>query len=238
MFVPNFSEWIAACAPDELQRATAAAMGATSLICVPLVTKGQPAGMASFATTRSGRRYNEHDLLLLNEVAGRLSIAIENHRLIQDLRAANAAKDEFLGLVSHELRTPLTTIQGNAAVLRDRAGRLDEDSVRSAIDDIAADGQRLHSIIENLLLLARLEQGQLLEREPVIVVDVARRVVARHLSRNRDRRIKVLEKQRRRRPVNFAEGYLEQVLENLLSNAEKSTARLMKRSNRDRTHGR
>jgi two-component system sensor histidine kinase KdpD len=53
------------------------------------------------------------------------------------------------------------------------------------------------------------------------VIEVVRRIVARHQARHPKRRIKVVEKQRKRRPVNFTEGYLEQVVENFISNAEK-----------------
>lgn len=222
VFVPNFStEWITSCAPDEQQREAACGIGAISLVCVPLISRGEPAGMATFATTRSGRRYTEWDLSLLTEVAGRLSIAIENQRLVQDLLAANAAKDEFLGLVSHELKTPITMIQGNAAVLRHKGRTLEKEAVDRALRDIDEESERLHRLIDDLLLLARLEQGHELEREPVLVIEVVRRVIARHQLRFPRRRFKVVEKQKKRKPVNFAEGYLEQVIENLVSNAEK-----------------
>ena len=222
VFMPDFSpEWIKACAPDEVQRQVATAIAAVSLVCVPLLARGEPSGMATFATTRSRRRYTERDLSLLTEVAGRLSIAIENQRLVQELREANAAKDEFLGLVSHELKSPLTTIHGNAVVLREKGAALDEETVKRALDDVVNESERLHRLIDNLLLLARLEQGHELEREPVLVIEVVRKVVGRHQTRYPARRFKIVEKQKKRRPVNFAESYLEQVIENLISNAEK-----------------
>lgn len=222
VFVPNFSPaWIDACAPDETQQQVARGIAAVSLVCVPLLAAGKPNGMATFATTRSGRRYTERDLALLTEVAGRLSIALENQRLLRDLREANAAKDEFLGLVSHELKSPLTTIHGNAVVLREKGAALDQETVKRALDDVAQESERLHRLIDNLLLLARLEQGHELEREPVLVIEVVRTVVARHQARHPSRRFKIVEKQKKRKPVNFAESYLEQVIENLISNAEK-----------------
>jgi PAS domain S-box-containing protein len=222
VFAPNFSpEWIDACAPDQEQREVALAIDACSIACVPLVAQGKPIGMATFATTRSKRRYNERDFALLTEVAGRLSIAIENQRLVQDLRAANATKDEFLGLVSHELKSPLTTIHGNAEVLLKRGIKLDGQIVQDSLRDIIAESERLHALIDNLLLLARLEQGHELDREPVLVIEIVRRVLARHQSRFPARRFKIVERQKKRRPVNFAEIYLEQVIENLVSNAEK-----------------
>ncbi len=223
VFAPDFSgEWIAACAPDDTQRMTAEAIDAISLICVPILSGGQPAGMATFATTRrSGRRYSDRDFLLLREVAARLSIAIENSRLLDDLRNANAAKDEFLGLVSHELKTPLTTIRGNAEILLRNEARISAEDQHAALTDIVREGDRLHRIIENLLLLARLDQGQPLEREPLLVIRVVERVINRPQRRYLSREFEVIEDESARRPVSFVEDYLDQVIENLISNAEK-----------------
>jgi signal transduction histidine kinase len=136
------------------------------------------------------------------------------------LRAANAAKDEFLGLVSHELKTPLTTIRGNADLLFRRRGALDEATQQSALADIVSDGDRLSRIIENLLLIARIEQGQPLEAEPLLVVRLVRRVVARHGEQHPKRRFEIVD-DGDPRPVLFSEAALEQVMENLITNAEK-----------------
>ena len=76
-----------------------------------------------------------------------------------ELEASNSAKDEFLGLVSHELRTPVTTILGNARLLQDRRDQLAVEQRDSMLADIAAEAERLHEIIENLLSLTRLGTG-------------------------------------------------------------------------------
>src|SRR5438067_6495172 len=70
VFIPDFSsEFVTASAPDEEQRGVGLAIGAGSVICVPLLARGEPTGMATFATTRSQRRYTPRDLWLLTEVA-------------------------------------------------------------------------------------------------------------------------------------------------------------------------
>jgi two-component system sensor histidine kinase KdpD len=164
---------------------------------------------------------------MLSEIARRTAAAIDNARLLgetrrvaDELRAANAAKDEFLGLVSHELRTPLTAVRGNAEVLLQRMEQLNESGREGALRDIANESERLNRIIDNLLLLARVEQGQEAEREPLVVVRIVERVLARHRRRNPSRGFEIVEHDRPR-PVSFVEGYLEQVVENLVSNAEK-----------------
>jgi len=136
------------------------------------------------------------------------------------LSASNTVKDEFLGLISHELRTPVTTIFGNALLLRDRAGRLSDADRDSMIADIGSDSERLLSIVENLLLLTRLEAGSNVELEPQVLGRVARKVVVAHRARHRARRV-TLRVARPQAIVDADGGYLELVLDNLLHNAHK-----------------
>jgi K+-sensing histidine kinase KdpD len=228
LFVRDFSQqWIEACATDETQKEAALILAPGSIICVPLIARGETFGMATFAVNRSGRRYSEEDLAVIEEAAERLSIALENRQLYDNLREtakeltrANQAKDEFLGLVSHELKTPITTILGNAEVLSRRFAELDEPSRAGALSDIRSEAERLHRIIDNLLVLARLEQGMSIEREPVLLRRIVEAVVTAHSrafpSREVDVRWNVAPT-----PVLASPQYLEQTLRNLIGNAEK-----------------
>lgn len=144
----------------------------------------------------------------------------ELKRTAAELRQANDAKDEFLGLVSHELKTPLTTIRGNAAVLFRSHDVLDDETRQAALSDIVGESERLHRIIENLLLLARAEQGQPLDTEPLIVVRIVQRVIERY-RQSHPRRVFEIRESGGPRPVLFSEACLEQVMDNLISNAIK-----------------
>jgi two-component system sensor histidine kinase KdpD len=178
----------------------------------------------------------------IQDLADRAALAIQNARLYgdlqtrieevqralelqrvseQELRRANAAKDEFLSMVSHELKTPITTVMGNAEVLQRRAAMLDEESRVQALSDIHRESERLHQIIENLLILARLEQGQMLDTEPILLIRVAEAVADEHRARHPYRRLDVHNEQGELMPVNASRVHVEQVLRNLLSNAEK-----------------
>lgn len=147
-------------------------------------------------------------------------IAAERERLLAELRLANDAKDEFLGLVSHELKTPITTILGNAQVLNRQYDAIDDESRHIALTDIHQNAERLHRIIDDLLVLARLEAGRSIEREPVLLDRIARRVAAEHARRHpgRDMRVEIDDAAV---CVLGEEMYIEQVLRNLISNAEK-----------------
>jgi PAS domain S-box-containing protein len=139
------------------------------------------------------------------------------------LRASNAVKDEFLGLVSHELRTPVTTIFGNARLLRDRGDRLAEDARQSMIADIAHDSERLLGIIENMLLLTRLEAGPQPELEPNVLPHVVRKALESFLRRHPGRRVRITTEPRHM-IVDADRTYVELLVENLLANAEKYSA--------------
>jgi len=136
------------------------------------------------------------------------------------LRASNAVKDEFLGLVSHELRTPVTTIFGNARLLRDHGERLGAGDRDSMLGDIAAESERLLGVIENLLLLTRLESGVAPDPEPQVLAHVVRLSVDSFRRRHPARKI-VLSNEPRNLIVEGDRPYLELLVENLLSNADK-----------------
>jgi two-component system sensor histidine kinase KdpD len=114
----------------------------------------------------------------------------------------------------------VTTIFGNARLLRDRAGRLSRADREAMIDDIAGDSERLLGIVENLLLLTRLESGAEVELEPQVLAHVVRKAVDSYRGRHPRRTVRLLGEPRHI-IVEADQGYLEMILENLLSNADK-----------------
>jgi PAS domain S-box-containing protein len=142
----------------------------------------------------------------------------ERRRAEDALRAANTVKDEFLGLVSHELRTPVTTIFGNAQLLRDGDGLSEQHGAMVA--DIAADAERLLGLVENLLLLTRASSEQRVELEPQVLSHVVRRIVSSFRRRHPGREVR-LDIERVDLIVEADRGYLDLLLDNLLSNADK-----------------
>jgi two-component system phosphate regulon sensor histidine kinase PhoR len=83
---------------------------------------------------------------------------------ITRLRRLENVRREFVANVSHELRTPVTSILGFVETLR--GGALDDpEKARRFLDIVARHSERLAAIIDDLLLLARLESGEaVLER--------------------------------------------------------------------------
>jgi K+-sensing histidine kinase KdpD len=196
-------------------------------MAVPLKARGRTVGVLTLVMAESGRTYTQADLALAEDLAYRAALAVDNARLYsesqriqEELRLANEAKDEFLGLVSHELRTPITTIYGGARLMRSRGDNLDPESKRGVLDDIEHESERLHRIVEDLLVLARVELGQEVITEPVLVQRVAERTVSALSKRKAGRQID-LSMSTDLPPVRASSVYLEQILRNLVNNADK-----------------
>ena len=126
------------------------------------------------------------------------------------LRRANEAKDEFLGLVSHELRTPITSIYGGSRILRMRLDQLDEESRHGLLADIEQESERLNRIVEDLLVLARMELGETISSEPVMISRIIERVAALFRRRRPSRQLDIMAEAIP--PVEAEPTYLEQVL--------------------------
>ena len=107
----------------------------------------------------------------LNEMLGQIEGAIQ----------ARAASEErlrrFVADAAHELWTPLTSLRGYAELYRQGA-LATPDAVANAMGRIEGEGSRMARLVDDLLLLARLDQQRRLERKPVDVVAVVREATA------------------------------------------------------------
>jgi PAS domain S-box-containing protein len=134
---------------------------------------------------------------------------------------ANAVRERFIGVLSHELRTPITSIFGGTQVLLGRAGKLDPATQAELLGDIAGEAERLQRMIENLLVLARVEGGaEVAEASPVLLHRLLPEVVTREQSMWPEMRIKA-ELPASLPLVAGDEASLSLVLRNLISNAGK-----------------
>jgi len=202
-------------------------LGFVSYMAVPLIARSRLFGAVTFASATPERRYDKTHLALAEELAGRAALALDNAHLYEEsqevqeaLRVAGEAKDEFLGMMSHELRTPITAIYGGARLLRARGARLDEEKKSAIMYDIEHESERLFRMVENLLVLSRLELGQEAATEPVMAQRVTEKAVSQFRGRRPTREI-TFDFDSDTPPVAAQSAYLELVLRNLLSNADK-----------------
>jgi PAS domain S-box-containing protein len=98
-------------------------------------------------------------------------------RIQEQLQAANRVQYDFLAMVSHELRTPLTMILGNAQLLSRANGTFAEDERRSLATDVYREAVNLSYIVDNLLLMTRLDRGEKLQLEPVSLRHICNKVI-------------------------------------------------------------
>ncbi len=133
-------------------------------------------------------------------------------------------KQEFFALVSHELRTPLTSLKGYAGLLlRGEAGELPEDG-RRFVEIMTRNTDRLERLVDDLLLVARLERGSFTVKRSDVDL---RRLVSESIEAARPvADSKNIEMTLDAEPVGICAGdgqRLEQLLDNLIPNALKYT---------------
>ena len=94
----------------------------------------------------------------------------------------------FAADASHELRTPVTTIRGYAELYR-AGGLRDQDELAEAMGRTESEAIRMGRLVDDLLLLARLDQGRALDRQPVDLTQLAVDAAADASVRDQDREI-------------------------------------------------
>jgi signal transduction histidine kinase len=176
-------------------------------------------GTGSIVTGASGRP--RLAIGTTRDITERKEAELEHNRRIEAEREAARLRDAFIGVVSHELRTPITTIFGGTRVLARRWHDMEPGARDALLGDVAGEADRLFRMVEDLLVLTRVERGSLdVGDEPVAL----RPVVERVLASERARSPQVAFEARLPAELPLAEGeemYVEQVLRNLLSNAAK-----------------
>jgi two-component system OmpR family sensor kinase len=144
----------------------------------------------------------------------------EIERAFDDRLAAEERLRQFVADASHELRTPVTSIRGFAELFRRGAGERPAD-LANVMRRIEQEGERMGELVEELLLLARLDQGLPLEREPVEMAAVVEAAVDAARASDPERPIDV--EAHAPLVVLGAESRLRQVVDNLLTNARVHT---------------
>jgi two-component system OmpR family sensor kinase len=152
---------------------------------------------------------------------GRLGIALNTmlahiEAAFEQRRRSEERLRRFVADASHELRTPLTSIRGYAELFRRGAESRPEDLAKS-MSNIESEASRMGVLVDDLLLLARLDQGRPLEREPVDLAAVVSEAVESARAIDPDRTIELVADD----PVRIVgdASRLRQVIDNLLDNA-------------------
>jgi two-component system, OmpR family, sensor kinase len=151
--------------------------------------------------------------LALNAMLGQIEAAF-------NARAASERKlRRFVADASHELRTPLAAVRAYAELFSRGADRRPDDLER-AMTGISRESERMTLLVDDLLLLARLDEGRPLAREPVELDEVVREAVETAATLDPERPIDL-----EAEPVTVVgdRDRLRQIVDNLLSNVRAHT---------------
>ena len=151
--------------------------------------------------------------LALNAMLGRIESAFNAQA------ASERRLRRFVADASHELRTPLAAVRAYAELFSRGADRRPEDLERS-MRGITRESERMTLLVEDLLLLARLDEGRPLERKPLQLEEVVEEAVetARTVDPGRPITVSLAPT-----PVVGDRTRLRQVVDNLLSNVRAHT---------------
>ena len=128
-------------------------------LAVPLRSRGQILGVMVWLSVESGRRYNQEDLKLAEEVANRAGLAVDNSRLFRAAQDGVAARDRFLAMLGHELRNPLNSISIVAKMLERES--LSDERLTKLRTMIGRETRQLSTLVDDLLDVSRVLAGKM-----------------------------------------------------------------------------
>jgi len=192
-----------------LQRLVAAAMHSTESATADIVLRGSEERFLQATATalRDAQGQDIGVLVVLNDVT--------------QLRHLENIRRDFVSNVSHELKTPITSIKGFVETLRDGAFD-DREHAERFLGIIARHAERLHAIIEDLLALSRLEQGDEsydIPRSETFLTDVMQAAILDCAAKAEAQRVTVVPMCAAELRATVNAPLLEQAIVNLLENA-------------------
>jgi len=194
-----------------------------SLLVVPLLARGHTLGVLALGRRSTSPPLDVADQTLLEDLASRAAIALDNARLYRDIHEADRRKNEFLSMLAHELRNPLAPISNGIQILRMRSS--DAPELRQLHEMIERQVHHLVRMVDDLLDISRITRGKIrIKLEPVTVAGVVSRALeaSRPLIEARRHTLKVTQPSESLK-VNADAVRLAQVLTNLFNNAAKYT---------------
>lgn len=122
-----------------------------NLLGVPMRTHKKIIGVMQAMNKDGGKRFTDDDIITLRTLAGQAAIAIENARLFQ--------QSDFIAEMVHELRTPLAALKASTTLLQ--RPDLPENKRADIIGTMRGETERLISLTDDFLNVARLESGRI-----------------------------------------------------------------------------
>jgi signal transduction histidine kinase len=171
--------------------------------------------------------FDETALGVLTRLADQIALVAHSNRLLSQhretmerLRELDQMKSDFISITSHELRTPLTAIRGFVKTLIRNRPRISDEQVTEFMGIIDRHSERLSRLVEDLLLVSRIESGAMKLQMEDVDLGTFLREMADSFTPDERSRIR-LEAGNGARPVKIDPYRVDQVLRNLVANALK-----------------
>ena len=143
------------------------ALGLRSVMVVPLALGPQITGLLLVGDRPGPAPFRDEDLGMLQGVAAQAAVAIENHRLHDEIKEANIRlheydrmKSEFVAIIAHDFRSPLMAIRGFAELVLEDAD-LPIESRQEFMQTIMDQTDDLARLANDTLLISRMETGKI-----------------------------------------------------------------------------
>ena len=177
----------------------------------------------------NGESLEAFEYSVFSSIIGECAMALEGLRnAAEKEEAAIAVRNEqlrsnLLRSISHDIRTPLTSISGNASNLLTHYEQLDTETLKQIFTDIHDDSEWLIALVENLLSISRIENGQMdLHMSLEVVNDVIEEAL-RHIDKNAALHRIIVQPSSDVLIARMDAQLITQVLINLVNNAIKNT---------------
>lgn len=198
-----------------------------SAVLVPMTVAGRVLGAIALASCKETTRYDEKDLEMVQSLAERAALAIENARLYAEAKHAVQTREDFLAIVSHDLRNPLSVILLKSGFLKmDLAESASDPRFLKDVEAIARAGRSMERLIRDLFDLSSIEAGRLnVDRRMCIVLELLQETMEAHRPLMGERTFKLESGLiQDNLVVSCDRDRILQVFSNLIGNATKFTA--------------
>jgi sensor domain CHASE-containing protein/signal transduction histidine kinase len=149
-----------------------------TLLAVPLHVRGSIIGVLEMVNKIVGP-FTEDDLNLTEALAASVAVAIDNARLIGELRQhtvelerQNAELDAFAHTVAHDLKNPLGALTAFSTMLEAEGASMEPHAILQDMCVITKNAQRAANIIDELLLLASVRKQEEIECQPLDMANI------------------------------------------------------------------
>ena len=176
-----------------------------------------------------GKPLEPFESSVLMSILGECALALENLQNAAEKESASVKarneklRSDLLRSISHDIRTPLTSISGNASNLISHYDQLDDTTLKQIFNDIYDDSEWLIDLVENLLSISRIENGQMELHLSADVLNDAVEEALKHIDRNAEKHTLKVEDSGELLLVRMDSRLIMQVIINLINNAVKNT---------------